>query len=748
MYKNKNEVYRILLNTNQKYNNQIWCNVPNAIAPTIKSEIPEIREAVRMVKYGFGDNASVSYDEKSFVENNFYFVDSNFLKIFNIPLSVGDPQRVLSKPNSVIVSKSIARKLFGNINPVGKSIKVGRDLNLEVTGVFYDIPHNSTIDCDIIANFQSGDFGQSMTWDNASFETYCLLYPNSNITKIEKKINSVVKSHTDSSERWYRLSLQPLKDVHLFSASYKYTYSSRIGDIAEVRNLGFLAILVLLIASINFVNITTASSQNQTKEANLHKTFGATSGSMVLRFYIEIALETFFALMIGIIFTIITLPLFNFITQKSITYQIFFNSHLILLLFLLWFILTSLTGLYPALLFSNRSPAQINQLKIQPKGFAGYFRKALVIFQFTASALLIIAVFTIRDQMKYVERAKLGYNPENVIAININSAQTIKQLIGLTNDLKSQSNVISICAVQGFPGKELTNRTLYKNGEDHNGIPINTCTVGNGSIVNTLQLKLLAGKDIPAMRPPGDTDVDVLINMKAADYLGLTPQQAVGRKIDLHLGKDCYVDGVVGDFNFKSFKSAIGPFAFHNDREAESKNYILVRFVSNNLSRTTEEFGKIFRSNIPSAAFNYTFIDEFLRTLYSSEKVFEHIILVFSLFAILIACLGLFGLTAFIAEQRTKEMGIRKTLGATGSNIFLLFVSNFLKPVFLGFLIACPLAWLLMSDWLNGFAYRINLSFAIFVETGLIILLIGFITVSFQSLDIAQRKPAKSLKRR
>jgi len=312
MYKNKNEIYRVLLNTNQKYNNQIWCNIPNAVAPTIKSEIPEIREAVRMVKYGFGDNASVSYDEKSFVENNFYFVDSNFLKIFHIPLEDGDPQRVLSKPNSVIISKSIAKKLFGKINPVGKSIKVGRGLNLEVTGVFYDIASNSTIDCDIIANFQSSGFTQA-TWDNASFETYCLLYPNPNITGIEKKINSIVKSHTDSSQRWYRLSLQPLKDVHLFSASYKYTYSSRIGDIAEVRNLGFLAILVLLIACINFVNITTASSQNQTREANLHKTFGATSENMVLRFYIETALESFFALIIGILFTIITLPLFNFI---------------------------------------------------------------------------------------------------------------------------------------------------------------------------------------------------------------------------------------------------------------------------------------------------------------------------------------------------------------------------------------------------------------------------------------------------
>lgn len=747
MYKSEKNIYRILLHTNAKYNNEIWCNVPNAVAPTMTADIPGVAYAARLVKYNFGEDASVSYGEKSLVEKNFYFGDSDILKIFNLTFLAGNSQNALIKPNSVIISKSTAIKLFGNDDPMGKPILIGSGINLEVTGVFRDILPNSTLDCNILANYRSGYFGDEVSWSDASFETYCLLNPRSNVSDVEKKLKVIVGKNTTKETNWYWLSLQPLKDVHLYSRDYKYTYSSRSGDIAEIKELIVLALLVLLIGSINYVNLATARSQDQAKEVGVHKTYGASFRDLLLRIYIETSFTTIFSFIIGVGLAIAVIPFFDDITGKLINFRTLLSIPLFISLAGLWIALTLLAGFYPAISYANLPPFRIFQQRVHAKSLAGFFRKALVVIQFSASGVLIIIVLVIHKQLQFAQHKKLGYEPENVMAISTAGAQKIGQILNIVNELKAQSNVISVCRMQGFPGKEVSKRTLLKTTEDGHGISINTNAVGNGSVAKTLQIKVLAGEDLPELKSPGDTIVDVLLNKTAVSYLGYTPEQAIGKKVNIGLGENTYVKGVVSDFNFESLHSPIEAYAFHDSKNAEGKQYVVVRFRTKDLSQVILEFEKIYKSNIPNTAFDFNFLDSYLKTFYLNDRISSRIIFLFSLFAVLIACLGLFGLSSFTSEQRSKEIGVRKVLGASITKIIFLLVNNFLRLVAIGFMIACPIGWILGNKWLNNFAFRISFPYQIFIETGFILLTIAFITVAVQSFRAASIKPAESLKR-
>ncbi|MDQ2721098.1 MAG: ABC transporter permease, partial [Bacteroidota bacterium] len=676
MYKNEKNCYRVLTSSSDYAN---MCTSPNAVAPALTANIPEVKYAARMLKHDFGTSAFIRADNNNFIEKSFYWCDSSLFKIFNVPFILGNPATALTRPNTVALSENTAKRYFGNANPIGKSIIVDNDKSLEVTGVFKDFPNNSTLDCNVIASYSSTHFSKNNSWSNASFETYCLLNDHVNISGVEKKIQQLLDKNVPKDEQWFSLSLQPLSKVHLYSEGYTHSYSSRNGDIKEVRNLSLLVLLILIIACINYMNLATARSQKRAKEVAINKTLGATMQNLVFRFYAETALLTLMGLFAGVLLAIIALPLFNNITGKNLDIKTIGNFKFFGGLLIMWLGITVVSGSYPALYLSRFSPKLALQQSVQKGNASAFVRKGLVVLQFASSVILIFGVIVIYRQMQFVRNKNLGYNPENVIAINTVASKNNQQIDALMNDLKNRSNVLSVTRAQGFPGMGVSGRSIYKNEEDKNGLYIQTNHSEN-EILNVLQLKLIAGSGLPAIKANGDSTVQVILNKKAVDYLGITPQEAIGRKVNMQLGDNAYISGVVDNFNFASLHEPMGAYAFNNGK-MEPETFLLVRFKTGNLSNTISEFNILFKKAIPNSAFDYTFLDKYLNTLYAAEQRMATVVLIFSFLAIIVACMGLFGLAAFTAEQRTKEIGVRKVLGASVTGIAALLSKDFLKLV-------------------------------------------------------------------
>ncbi|MDQ6902839.1 MAG: ABC transporter permease [Bacteroidota bacterium] len=746
MYKNEANIYRVITKS-ETYGNM--ANAPNAVAPSLVNNLPEVKYATRLLKHDFGTNAFIKVNNDDFIEKSFYWCDSSFFKVFAVPFIEGNPATALSRPNTVVISESTAKKYFGKNSGdyrdvIGKTIVIDNDKTLAVTGVFKDFPENSTLDCNLIGSYSSTHFSKTLSWSNASFETYCVLNNDASVANVEKKINGLLDKNVPKDEQWFTLSLQPLNKVHLYSAGYSDSYSSRTGDIKEVRNLALLVLLILVIACINYMNLATARSQKRAKEVAINKTLGASMRNLVFRFYAETALLTLFALFAGLVLALLTLPLFNQITGKSLSIGDLNNLTFLGGLAFMWIGITLLSGSYPALYLSRFSPKLALQ-QAAPKGtMASLIRKGLVVVQFASSVILIIGVIVIFKQMEYVRNKNLGYNPENVIAINTGAAKSKQQIEVLSNELESRENVLSVSGAQGFPGMGVSGRAIYKSEDDKQGLNIGTNHTSNG-VIKVLQLKLLAGTDLPKVKAEGDSTVQVILNKKAVDYLGFNPQQAIGKKVKMQLGDNAFITGVIDNFNFASLHEPMGAYAFNNG-DMEPEKYLLVRFKTGNLPATINEFQKLFKESIPDSVFDYTFLDKYLNTLYAAEQKMQTVIFIFSLLAIIVACMGLFGLAAYTAEQRTKEIGIRKVLGASVRGIAALLSKDFLRLVIVSIIIATPVAWWMMNKWLGDFAYRINISWWIFFVAGITAIIIALITISFQSIKTAVANPVKSLR--
>lgn len=557
-------------------------------------------------------------------------------------------------------------------------------------------------------------------------------------------MNELVDKNVPKEDRWFTLSLQPLSKVHLYSSGYTDSYSSRNGDIKEVRNLALLVILILIIACINYMNLATARSQKRAKEVAINKTLGASVKSLILRFYTETAVLTFIAMLAGVMLAGVALPLFNGITGKHLEFASVLNARFSIAIILMWIVITFISGSYPALYLARFSPKLAMQQSVPVGNLAAMIRKGLVVVQFACSVILIIGVIVIYQQMKYVRNKNLGFNPENVIAVNTAGSRNDQQVDALMNELKLQPDVLSVALTQGFPGMGVSGRSISKNEDDQEGLNLQTNHSSYG-IVDVLKLKLLAGADLPANKAAGDSTVQVILNKKAVDYLGLTPQQAIGKKVLAQLGNNAYITGVVDNFNFASLHEPIGAYAFHNS-SMEPETFLLIRFKTGNVSDLMTNFEKLFKDAVPNSAFDYTFLDSYMNSLYSAEEKMESVVVIFSMLAIFVACMGLFGLASFTAEQRTKEIGVRKVLGASVANISTLLSKDFLKLVILSIVVAAPIAWWMMNTWLESFAYRIQISWWMFVFAGVVAIIIGLFTVSFQAIKSAMANPVRSLR--
>ncbi|MBD1384987.1 ABC transporter permease [Mucilaginibacter rigui] len=748
MYKNSKNMYRVNMQTSEQYNYKVWAQVPNSVGPALLQSIPQIKAATRLIKHDFGASVSIKTDDKNFTEKGLYLADSAVFGMFDINFIEGNARTAFAQPKSIVLSRAAKERLYGKETAYGKLIYINNRDTLHVSGVYDNLPANSTIDCDMIYNIMDSWMGKDVYWSNASYETYCLLQPGANMAQVQAQASALIDKNTKKDNKFFtNFIFQPLADIHLYSADIRAGYSSRMGSISTVKALTFLSLLVLLIACINYMNLATARSQKRAKGVGVNKVLGANTRNLLALFYAETALLSFIAIVLGYALAFAAQPLFQNITGIELKPEAFVAAPILLSLISTWLFVTLIAGSYPAFSMSSISPLVLmNKLKLK-HSVADFIRRSLVVFQFASSIILIIAVTVILQQIHYIRNKDLGYNPNGVVAINIKAAQNKQQLTAFMNDLRGITGVESFSAVQSIPGDVESGRSIRKSSTDKDGMPVKTCRT-DGSIVKTMGLKLLAGSSLPTTIAEGDTSCYVLLNEASMKYLGFkSPQDAIGKYIESEMSGRSIVSGVVKDFNYQSLKNEIGGYVYYAMNKApEGLRTLLVRYNAKDLPQFVGQLQNTFKADMPNSSFDYEFLDNHVQNLYTSEQHMASTATVFSVLAIFVACLGLFGLAAFIAEQRTKEIGIRKVLGASVTGITKLLTGDFLKLVIISIIIASPIAWYVMNKWLMGFSYRINVNVWAFVIAGFTAILFALLTISSHAIKAAITNPVKSLR--
>ncbi|NBW35077.1 MAG: ABC transporter permease [Cytophagia bacterium] len=744
-HEKKDRIYRGVITASFDGETSKWGGLPNLVATTAMKEIPEVEKASRYFHHNFGDIAFISVGTQNFTEKALFFADPELLDIVTIPIIKGAKKnQLLSKPGTVIISESIARKYFDQQDPIGQTFTVDDEITLEVTGVYQDMPSNSFLQAELIASFSSNWFGKdrNQTWGNASFDTFFLLHPGVSQKAADEKISEMLERNIAEDRRWYTIELQPITDIRLHSGDMKGSDDREYGDYMQVKILIALACIILLIAAVNYMNLTTAQSQRRNKEVGITKTLGATFFQLTRRFYLEASLFVLIAMLISLSAFGFLLPAFNELSGKNISMSFAQSGWFWLGFGTVWVVLTFLAGIYPALYLSSFSPKTVLQ-KSNASGGQLLVRKSLVVFQFAISIVLIICSVVFYQQMNFIRNKNLGYQPEQVIAVmttavKAEATQTIKTAY------ESLSDVVSVARSQSYPGLGASGRSISKPGSTSSGANFQTVRATH-EILNTLGIKLLAGKSLPENKNPKDTVTQIIINKATADYLGAKPEDIVNTTVEVQ-GFDalCEIVGVTEDFHFSSLHQQIGPMCFHNNR-SEGYNYLLVKVKTSNLVGLLQQLNSIYSDNV-AASFEYTFLDQQMDNLYKREYNMSQVVLLFAGLAILVACLGLYALTAFTAEQRTKEIGIRKVMGASVANLVGLLSKDFMMLVLLAFVIGIPAGYYVMTKWLEGFAYKTDITFMVFAISGVIALLIAGVTVSFESLRAARENPTKNLR--
>jgi putative ABC transport system permease protein len=724
------------------------------------AQLPQVKDAVRFVNVGranvaTSDNANVFYED-------FIIGTPGVLTVFDFNLKYGN-KNALIEPHSVIVTEETATKFFGTTNVVGKILKVDRDsIPYKITGVLKNFPSNSSISFDLLfseSSITSDPFKQfaSADWNSDRFITYLLLHKKADPKKVEAALTKLVAAHQDKqSTDKTNIVLQSLKDMHFYSDDIEDGYNTK-GNIAYIWIFSIIALFVLLIACINYMNLTTAKFISRTKEIAVRKIAGASRKNLIKQFFAETFLFTTIALIVAIILSKILLPAFNNFTHKQLTlgattdYRIWFGMALVLIM------VSLLSGVYPALFQSRLKPL----LLLKSKGNNGNenisLRRILVVFQFVLSVIMIVATIVVYQQMKYVNTKDMGFDKNNLVVIDINSGIVRKNAEAIKNEFGKLPQVKDISVSSRVPGewKNLPKVKVINENKNASQTKESYFIGADDQFLKTYQVALLQGNNFI----PGNTadSTSVLLNETAARELGITqPAQQTINIPSVNFGSNyspldkpfiAHVTGIVKDFNFQSLHDPLAPIIIaYRNNPIHSIDYFTARVASDDISGTLKKMNAVLQSFDQAHLFEYHFLDNQWQLFYKADKIQETIFLIIASLAILIACLGLFGLTTFSAEQRTKEIGVRKVLGASVSSIVTLLSKDFLKLVLIAAVIAFPVAWWAMHQWLLSFAYRINISWWVFVIAGISALLIALFTISFQAIRAALANPAESLR--
>jgi len=711
-------------------------------APALRNDFPEdIKTAVRVKP----QNYLASYGEKAFNEKKVYSVDSGFFELFSYPLIKGNAATVLKDPKSIVLTENSAKKYFGSVDSaMGKVITFDKEIQFKVTGVAKNLPSNTHLDFDMvipIANLINYDWFKG--WMNNSMFVYVELNEHTNKSRLEQQFPAFMDKYLGKEMARFGskmgLSLTPLRDIY-FEPSSAFD-NVRHGEKAVVYIFISIAILIMLIACINFMNLSTIRAVDRSKEVGLRKVLGALRDHLILQFIGESLLLAVVACILSTGLLFILMPYYNDILGYTLSAP--WGSWPIYM-FLLGVIVVVgfLAGSYPAFFLSAFSPIQALKGKLRLGKSGVVLRQTLVVVQFSISVFLIIGTIVMTRQMNYMKGKSLGYDKAQTLAIKIDNNDLYNHNKAFKSELLANNSIEAVSLMSGEPGGFHDLHAFEAEGQRE--IFKSRTEFADFDHTKLLGLKIIAGRDLSAQFGT-DSAGSVLINRTAAQRLGFTPQQAIGKWIH-NKGRDSLrrqVVGVVEDFNFLSLKENIEPLVIS---PGEDWRVILVKLRPGQIKAGVAAVGSVYKSVAPVYPFEYTFLDQNFDTAYRTDLRQQTILSIFAGLAIFVACLGLFGLASFTAAKRTKEIGVRKVLGSSVQNILLLLSKDMLKPVLIATIIAVPIGYYCMHKWLQNFAYQISISYTVFVFAGAIAMLIAFVTISFQSIKAALANPVKSLR--
>ncbi len=752
-------VYRIYEEHYNPSGNTKAASVPPAYATFLKQTYPEVEASARMLMTG--DKYLMEANDKRNYEEKGWFVDSNFFQIFPVKFISGDRNTALSAPRTIVISEDVANRYFGTQEAVGKTLSINKD-TLEVRGVFANLPSHFHLDFKYLMSLPTAGIQkermQAWTWHQ--FYTYVRLRPGANIQPLQEKFQSHIKK-----EIYPTLTLQgstflpffqPLQDIHLKSADFTYDNAIR-GNESYVNALTMIALFVLAIACFNFINLATARSFRRAKEIGVRKVVGAGRQQLILQFIGETILLSLFSTILATVATLFIVPLLNQFTGKSISFNPFLDPSLLLTLLSAAIVIGIIAGIYPALVLSGFQPIKVlkSNNPAGSTGSIGWLRQALVVVQFALSALLIISSVIVYKQVKFMNSKDLGFNKEQIVYFQVRDSLETNPatLEAFKSELKRSPSVVSVTSGYGLPGDQYAGDGIKiptKDGVKDFGAKV---FIGDPDYVKTLGLKIIAGRDFSRDMATDEREA-FLINESAVNELGLgTPEKAIGQPIwwNEWVPKDSTqpikkgrVIGVVQDFHYTSLHEKVTTSVIQIYPQVVFK--VAVKLKTSDMKNTISYIRDVWKQFIPSYPLDYKFMDETYGKMYMNETKLSSLLWIFTLMAIVVGCMGLFALAAFTAEQRIKEIGIRKILGATVLDLTALLSKSFVRLVLIASLLAFPLAWWAMNKWLQDFPYRITIGWWVFALAAILSVAIALLTVSFQTIKAALTNPVKNLR--
>jgi putative ABC transport system permease protein len=757
--KNANRIYRVTRSFNNRDGvvSLRLSTIAPPFGPLLQNYFPDIQKITRLLPNG---RTPIKYGEKLFNENNVFFADEHLFDVFSVHVTRGNPEKALIDPYTVMFSESMARKYFGDADPVNKTVRVNNQFDLKVTGVFKSFPSNAHIHPEILLSFNTlrdtavyGERQLQTNYGNNSFFTYLLLPEHYPADKIEKQLPSFLDQRVHfpgapadfKTSTATKLGLQKLTDIHLHShTDYE---AEENGDIKRVYIFSVIALIILLIACINYMNLSTARSTLRAREIGIRKVTGATRMELILQFLSESVLISWLSMLLAVGCTALAIPWLNSLSGLQLSISTLFEWKWILSILLIPVLVGIVSGIYPALFMSSFQPVKTLKGLFRVGGSSISFRQGLVVIQFAISIVLIITTAIVFQQLHYMRQTSLGYNKDHVIVLPYNIG-TAGQYESFRNGLLGKAAVKSMGRSSRIPTGRLLDSQNAAVIDSDTLQPINTelkYLAIDHDFIATYGLQLAAGREFSRSYPT-DT-ANYMINETVAKTLNWKIKDVVGKPFS-YGGTRGRIIGVIKDFHFESMHQRIAPIVFVLPKPDQNNFYnaLSIKIDGNNINGTIQSIENTWKTIVPGAPFEYNFLDENFGRQYQSEQRQGKLFTIFACLAIFIACLGLLGLSAFAITQRIKEIGIRKVLGASSGSIITLISKDFLKLVAIAAVIAYPIAWWAMDKWLADFAYRISISWWIFLVAGIIAALVALLTVGIQALKAAMSNPVKSLR--
>ncbi|MDJ1501487.1 ABC transporter permease [Xanthocytophaga agilis] len=736
-------IYRIITHLQEPERTDHVAITQFVLAPALKKEYPEVEQAVRFVGKG---RTLLKNGEQHLFEDKIFFADSNLFEVFTYPFLEGDPKTALLAPNSILLTETLAKKLFSTTKDLtGKSLQTSNGTVYKITGILQDIPLNSHIRFNALLSVSTlpKDFGNN--WGNFGFFTYVLLNPAVNPSAFEKKLLPMYDKYMASIFAPFNVKMhygvQPITDIHLHSTLNGEP--EELGSMSYIYTFSIVAVFMLLIASINYMNLTTARSARRAKEIGIRKVAGSTQFQLILQFLTESIVLTFVSFIVSIVFIFFLIPVFNTLSGKLFKFSTLFHPFTFLSLIGIIVLVGLIGGSYPAFYLAKFNPVSVLKGSLAKGSSNIALRRVLVVMQFSISMIMLICTWIVYDQLQFLRTKDLGYDKEQVMVINLNQQGDVKSKLRLLqNELRKNSQIIDVSTSNATPGSDAS-KILFEI-ESKNGFTNYASDIYgiDPFYLKTLGIKLVEGRNFTET-DQSDTLRRAIVNEAMLKQMGW--QEALGKKIRFagDTANTMEVIGVVKDFHQRSLYNPIEPLILVY---RQNNNTIQVKVSNQNIPATVGYVEKQVKSVFPDEPFQYTFLDQDFTTQFAADQRRGQIFTAFSSLTILIACLGLLGLVAFTTQQRQKEISIRKILGAETGNLFLLINKNFLLLIGVACIISFPVSYYFMHQWLSTFPYRTPLKPETFIISSLVILLITLLTVSYHTIRAALSNPVNALR--